>query len=561
MKENRPIYIPFAGPAILESPLLNKGTAFSSKERESFNLNGLIPETIETLEEQCARATNQLNSYETNLQKYIYLRNLQDINETLFFRVIESNIEAVMPIIYTPTVGRACEQYSKNYRKNRGLFISYPNKDKIDDILNNANRPNIKVIVITDGERILGLGDLGIGGMGIPIGKLALYTSCGGISPAYTLPVTLDCGTNNEALLSDNLYMGWKSKRIAGEEYYNFVDKFIQSAISKWPEALIQFEDFSIQNAMPLLEKYKDKICCFNDDIQGTAAVTLGTIIAATKKKQEKLIDQKIVFLGAGSAGVGIANCIIQNMMKEGLTEQEAHERIFLLDKKGLLNESGDSNHEFQKKFRHKIEYIESLGLDKNKLDLKEIISKTKATILIGVSGASGAFDEEVIKMMAQNTKQPIIMPLSNPTDKAEAVPEDIIKITDGNAIVATGSPFEPVTHKGKTHNIAQCNNSYIFPGIGLGIITVKASKVTEEILMTASEALADSSPSINDPNGNLLPSLSEINQLSKKIAVAVAVKAVEQGLAPQQTEEQIKQKIEKNFWKPKYRNYVRSAF
>ncbi|MEF1219977.1 NAD-dependent malic enzyme, partial [Photobacterium damselae] len=411
----------------------------------------------------------------------IYLRNIQDTNETLFYRLVQNHISEMMPIIYTPTVGAACENFSNIYRRGRGLFISYPNRDRIEEMLNNASRQNVKVIVVTDGERILGLGDQGIGGMGIPIGKLSLYTACGGISPAYTLPVVLDVGTNNPQRLSDPMYMGWRHTRVTGPEYEKFVDEFIQAVKLRWPDALIQFEDFAQKNAMPLLERYKDKVCCFNDDIQGTAAVTVGSLLAACKAAGSKLSEQRVTFLGAGSAGCGIAEAIIAQMVSE------------------------------------------------------------KPTVLIGVSGVPGLFSEEVIKEMHAHCPRPIIFPLSNPTSRVEATPFDLIRWTDGNALVATGSPFEPVVYNGKTYPIAQCNNSYIFPGIGLGVLAVNARRVTDQMLQESSRALAECSPLAIHGHGALLPPLEEIQNVSRKIAFAVAKKAVEQHKAPKKSDERIR--------------------
>ncbi len=338
--DKRPLYIPYAGPALLSTPLLNKGSAFSASERMDFNLEGLLPEATETIEEQVERAYKQYQNFENDMDKHVYLRNIQDTNETLFYRLVQNHISEMMPIIYTPTVGAACENFSNIYRRGRGLFISYPNRDRIDDLINNSTNQQVKVIVVTDGERILGLGDQGIGGMGIPIGKLALYTACGGISPAYTLPVVLDVGTNNPQRLADPMYMGWRHPRITGDEYNNFVEEFIQAVRRRWPDVLIQFEDFAQKNAMPLLERYKDKICCFNDDIQGTAAVTVGSLLAACKAAGNKLSEQRITFLGAGSAGCGIAEAIIAQMVAEGISDKQARSQVYMVDRWGLLQEA-----------------------------------------------------------------------------------------------------------------------------------------------------------------------------------------------------------------------------
>tara|TARA_B100001094_G_scaffold283984_1_gene297126 strand:- start:18439 stop:20127 length:1689 start_codon:yes stop_codon:yes gene_type:complete len=559
--KKRPLYIPFAGAAILESSLLNKGTAFNEEERIAFNLDGLLPETIETIEEQTDRAYQQYSSFSNDLQKYIYLRNIQDTNETLFYQLVSQHTSEMMPIIYTPTVGAACEKYSNNYRRSRGVFISYPNRDKIDAILNNANKTNVKIIVVTDGERILGLGDLGIGGMGIPIGKLSLYTACGGISPAYTLPVTLDVGTDNPILLNDPLYMGWRQNRIRDKEYYDFVEMFIEAATRRWPNVLIQFEDFSIQNAMPLLDIYKDKVCCFNDDIQGTAAVTVGSLLAACKSSNRQLSKQKVVFLGAGSAGCGIAEAIIAQMIKEGISDEQARAQVFMVDRWGLLQSDMPNLLAFQKKLAHAPESLKPWNLKEQNASLQDVIHHTKPSILIGVSGAAGMFTKDIIESMAARCEQPVIFPLSNPTSRVEAKPEDIIKWTKGKAIVATGSPFDPVSFDGKEYSIPQCNNSYIFPGIGLGIISCQATRVTDRMLMASSEALAECSPLAQTGQGGLLPTIEEIHVVSRKIAFAVAKQAFEDGVAKPMTDEKLQKVIDNNFWQPEYRDYIRSAF
>ncbi|WEM40924.1 NAD-dependent malic enzyme [Photobacterium sp. DA100] len=559
--DKRPLYIPYAGPALLETPLLNKGSAFSVEERMFFNLEGLLPEAIETIEEQTERAYQQFLKFENDMDKHIYLRNIQDTNETLFYRLVENHITEMMPIIYTPTVGAACEDFSNIYRRGRGLFISYPNRDRIEDMLNNASRHNVKVIVVTDGERILGLGDQGIGGMGIPIGKLSLYTACGGISPAYTLPVVLDVGTNNPQRLSDPMYMGWRHPRISGQEYDNFVDEFIQAVKQRWPDALIQFEDFAQKNAMPLLERYKDKVCCFNDDIQGTAAVTVGSLLAACKAAGSKLSQQRVTFLGAGSAGCGIAEAIIAQMVSEGISEQQARSQVYMVDRWGLLVDDMPNLINFQKKLVQPRAIINEWDTEDNNISLLDVMRNAKPTVLIGVSGVPGLFSEEVIREMHQHCERPIIFPLSNPTSRVEATPADLIRWTDGHALVATGSPFEPVVHNGKTYPIAQCNNSYIFPGIGLGVLAVGARRVTDEMLMESSRALAECSPLAINGKGALLPPLEEIQNVSRHIAFAVAKKAVEQRKAPKNTDDRIKEKINDNFWDAEYRRYKRTSF
>jgi malate dehydrogenase (oxaloacetate-decarboxylating) len=474
---------------------------------------------------------------------------------------VQNHISEMMPIIYTPTVGLACERFSKNYRRNRGLFISYPNKDRIDDILNNSTRQKVKIIVVTDGERILGLGDQGIGGMGIPIGKLSLYTSCGGISPAYTLPITLDVGTDNPHLLEDPMYMGWRNQRIGGEEYAEFVEAFMQAVNRRWPEALIQFEDFAQKNAMPLLERYKDQYCCFNDDIQGTAAVTVGSLLAACKAAKTQLSKQRIAFLGAGSAGCGIAEAIIAQMVSEGISDQQARQQVFMVDRWGLLQDNMPNLLPFQQNLAQKATEVDGWNTESENISLLDVMNNGKPTVLIGVSGAPGLFSEEIIKAMHNHCVRPIIFPLSNPTSRVEATPKDILHWTKGEALVATGSPFEPVVIDEQTFEIAQCNNSYIFPGIGLGVLASGAKRVSDEMLMASSRALAECSPLAIEGEGSLLPALENIHDVSKHIAFAVAKVAVAQGHALPCSDALLKQAIEDNFWTAEYRRYKRTSF
>ncbi|AXF76413.1 NAD-dependent malic enzyme [Erwinia tracheiphila] len=559
-ESKRPLYIPYAGPILLEFPLLNKGNAFSVEERNEFNLRGLLPETVETIEEQAQRAWRQFQDFKNDNDKHVYLRNIQDTNETLFYRLLDNHLEEMMPIIYTPTVGAACEHFSEIYRRARGVFISYPNRENIEDMLQNATKQNVKVIVVTDGERILGLGDQGIGGMGIPIGKLSLYTACGGISPAYTLPIVLDVGTNNQQLLNDPLYMGWRHPRITGEEYDQFVDEFIQAVKSRWPNVLLQFEDFAQKNAMPLLERYRNEVCCFNDDIQGTASVTLGTLIAASRAAGGKLSEQKVVFLGAGSAGCGIAEQIVAEMKSEGLSDDEARARVFMVDRFGLLTDKLPNLISFQSKLVQKSDNLSDWDSSSDSLSLLDVVRNARPDILIGVSGQTGLFSEEIIREMHKHCPRPIVMPLSNPTSRVEATPQDILTWTNGEALVATGSPFTPVTLKEKTYPIAQCNNSYIFPGVGLGVIASGATRVTDSMLMAASRALAECSPLVNDGKGPVLPEVKDIQGVSKVIAMAVGKAAQEAGVAVATTEDVLSRAISANFWLPQYRHYRRTS-
>ncbi|MGL1957362.1 MAG: NAD-dependent malic enzyme [Colwellia sp.] len=560
ISSKRPLYIPYAGSILLETPLLNKGSAFDKEERINFNLTGLLPPRFETIKEQVDRAYRQYSSFRTNMNKHIYLRAIHDNNETLFFRLVQAHLAEMMPIIYTPTVGDACEQFSDIYRNSRGLFISYEDRFYIDDILRNATKNKVKVIVVTDGERILGLGDQGIGGMGIPIGKLSLYTACGGISPAYTLPVMLDVGTNNQKLLDDPMYMGLRQERIGQAEYDEFLELFISAVKHRWPHVLLQFEDFAQPNAMPLLQRYKEEICCFNDDIQGTAAVTVGTLLAACRSKGVKLSQLKVAFVGSGSAGCGIAEQIITQMISEGLAPLQARSQVFMVDRFGLLTQGMSDLRDFQQKLVQSKLALEHWHIAGEFASLVEVMHGAKPDILIGVSGQSGLFTEKVIKAMKQHCAMPIVFPLSNPSRQVEATPSQVIHWTQGEVIIATGSPFEPVEYQGKTYPIAQCNNSYIFPGIGLGVVAANINRITDEMLLVASETLAAASPLANTKEGELLPPLTEIAQLSKQIAFAVAKVAFEQDLALAITDEQLTLKIEHNFWQPEYRQYRRTS-
>ncbi len=562
MEDNkRPLFIHYAGPVLLESPLLNKGSAFTADERAAFNLHGLLPSAIETIDEQATRAAEQYRAFTNDMDRHVYLRNIQDTNETLFYRLLQDHISEMMPIIYTPTVGAACEQFSNIYRRARGLFISYADRERIDEVLYNAIGHNVKIIVITDGERILGLGDQGIGGIGIPIGKLSLYTACGGISPAYTLPIALDVGTDNPQLLNDPVYMGARHNRISGEEYDQFVDEVLQAIKRRWPHALVQFEDFAQRNAMPLLERYKDQLCCFNDDIQGTAAVTVGSLLAACKAQGNQLTDQVIAFLGAGSAGCGIAEAIIAEMVAQGLSDAEARSRIYMVDRWGLLLNGMPNLLDFQQRLTQEQAQVANWHTETDNISLLEVVQHAKPSILIGVSGAPGLFTQQVIETMAEHHQKPIIFPLSNPTSRVEALPEEILRWTQGRALVATGSPFPPVHINEQLIPIAQCNNSYIFPGIGLGVLASGAERVTDNMLMAASRALAECSPLGQFGEGPLLPDLEQIQEVSKKIAFATGRAAMQDGVAMRVKNEHLREAIEESFWQPEYRQYKRSAF
>jgi len=552
------IETPLAGNDLLENPLLNKGTAFSGAERADLGLLGLLPPHVETLSEQVARAYLALEQESTNLGKHIYLRGLQDTNETLFYALCHAHLSEIMPLIYTPVVGAACQQFSEIYRRPRGLFIAYPERDSIDTILDNSMVEDVQAIVVTDGERILGLGDQGAGGMGIPIGKLSLYTACGGIDPATTLPVILDVGTNNDERLKDPRYIGWRHARVTGQDYYDFVDAFVQAVKRKWPNVLLQFEDFAQNHASPLLERYRDQLCTFNDDIQGTAAVTVGTILAATRVAGTAVRDQTVAFLGAGSAGCGIAEQMIRAMTGEGLSESEARSRFYMVDRFGLLHDGMHDLLPFQQALtqpRERVAGWASVAADG--IGLLDVVKHARPTVLIGVSGQPGLFSEAVVRAMADAAERPIIFPLSNPTSRIEATPSDLVTWTGGRALIATGSPFDPVSFDGRTYPVAQCNNSYIFPSMGLGILAAGARRVSDRMFMAASEALAACSPALEDSSAPLLAPLSEMGKVSKQIAFAVASQAQSDGLAEKTTGKELRRRIDEKFWKPAYRPVV----
>ena len=555
-QSDRPVYISYAGPSLLDTPLLNKGSAFTPEERINFNLIGLLPSTVETIKEQVERAHARYRQCTNDLDRHIFLRGIQDDNETVFYRLIEENLEEMLPIIYTPTVGEACENFSRIYRNYRGIFVSYPDRDRIDDILRSVTKDKVKVIVVTDGERILGLGDQGIGGMGIPIGKLSLYTACGGISPAYTLPILLDVGTDNQVALDDPMYMGWRHPRINDAQYHEFVELFIQALKRRWPKVLLQFEDFALDRAMPIINRYRDRICCFNDDVQGTAAVCLATLTAACKAHDTRISEQRIVFVGAGVAGCGIAEQLIMAMQAEGLSDAQARQRVFMVDKDGLLTDASTELDPTQRRLAHAAAEL----TDWPDTSLSSVIAHARPSILIGVSGQRGLFTKELVQEMHAHCAHPVILPLSNPTDCAEATPQDILEWTDGQALVATGSPFEPVTRDGKKIAIAQCNNAYIFPGIGLGVVASGATRVTDNMLMAAANALAEHSPIVRSGEKLLLPPIIEIQEISKAIAFAVGRQAQQDHVALRSSEKKLKASIERHFWRPRYRNYRRSA-
>jgi malate dehydrogenase (oxaloacetate-decarboxylating) len=541
------------GQKLLENPLFNKSTAFSLPERIRYKLLGLLPSQVETLDQQLLRTKLCFNELETAIQKHIFLRALQDRNEVLFYRFLMENIEETMPIIYTPTVGLACQQFSRIYRKSRGVYLSYTEKEHIETILKNVKRNHeIKVIVMTDGERILGLGDQGLGGLGIPIGKLSLYTLCGGIYPGYTLPIVIDIGTNNQNLIDDPTYLGWRHPRLTGAKYHDFIELCIHNIKKVFPNVLLQFEDFAQNNAHQLLATYQNQICCFNDDIQGTAAVAAASILAAIFRLDGKLADQKICILGAGSAGCGIADLLVKILISQGIPPQKAYQNFYLLDINGLLHNKMKDLKDFQKKFCQDYSVIQTLFPEQGLITLHKVVEVIQPQILVGVSGQKGAFSEVIVRKMALYNRNPIIFPLSNPNDKAEATPEDILEWTQGRAIIATGSPFPYTEYRGEARIIAQCNNSYIFPAMGLAILAAKIQRVDNCLFEAAALELAKISTNYQTtPNSSLLPPLTKIREVSQAIAKAVILKAYETGLASGKKDpEKI---IKPHFWHPTY--------
>jgi malate dehydrogenase (oxaloacetate-decarboxylating) len=556
-----------SGKDFMSDPVLNKGTAFTEEERTEIGLHGLLPPVVETLEQQCVRAYEAYKRKDDDLEKHIFLRALQDTNETLFYALLYRHIAEMAPIIYTPVVAQSAINFSHIYRRPRGLFLSYPLADKMDAMIENRPYRDVDVIVVTDGERVLGIGDQGAGGMGIPIGKLSLYTVIGGIEPKRTLPILLDVGTNNQERLHDPEYIGWRHERITGQPYWDFVDKFVSCIKRKLPDVLLQWEDFAKPHARPILDKYRDSLCTFNDDIQGTAAVTLGAIYRALKITGKKFSDQQVVILGAGSAGTGVADYILQAMIAEGMEETKARRHFFILDSKGLLQTTRTDLSEVQQKFAQPA--VELASSDKKaseegeKIGLDEVIKNISATILIGVSSQPNLFTESIVRQMANKVDRPIIFPLSNPSDRAEAAPKDLIQWTEGRALIATGTEFPPVTFNGKTFEIAQCNNFYIFPAIGLAVVASKAKRVTDKMMITAASALG----SFQDAKGNnkygnddaespLLPPIENMRDVANHIAIKVALQAQQDAVAPEMSEQKVSEQVQKRFWIPGYRNY-----
>jgi malate dehydrogenase (oxaloacetate-decarboxylating) len=553
--------VALSGASLLEDPLLNKGSGFPADERRLFNLEGLLPPHISTWEEQLLRTYGNFTAKSADIDRHVFLTSLQDRNETLFYGLIQTHIREMMPIIYTPVVGEACRHYSRMYRRPRGLYLSYPDRDRMDTMLANVPHAEVEVIVVTDGERILGLGDLGMNGMGIPIGKLSLYTLCAGIHPAVTLPIVLDVGTNNQELLGDPLYLGWRHERVRGAEYDAFIERFVSAVKKRWPLVLLQWEDFAKGNAARLLEKYQNQLCTFNDDIQGTGAVSAAGVMAAVRALGGKMLDQRVVILGAGSAAMGIGDQIVMAMLQEGgdgaAALAAARSKIWLVDSQGLVSLDRENLEPGKKRFaQFPSRMADWTVANRGRIDFAETVRYACPTILIGTSAQPGVFTKEIVLEMERHSPRPIIFPLSNPTSKCEATPEDLLAWTEGRALVATGSPYSPVTVGNKIRVIGQCNNAYIFPGMGLGVTASGARRVTDEMFFAAARTLADLSPAIQDPDASLFPDLSTIRDVSYQVALSVAQMAQSQGHADPLPIKELERRVRAKTWIPRYARY-----
>jgi malate dehydrogenase (oxaloacetate-decarboxylating) len=552
------LQVSLSGFNLINSSRFNKGTAFSDHERGLFGLHGLLPPHVGSLDEQIERRIEALRAQPSPFSRYSFLRDLQDTNETLFYALLVRNIEEMLPLVYTPTVGDGCQRFSEIWRKPRGLFLSYPNKDRMEEILDHPRYNDVRCIVVSDGERILGLGDQGAGGMGIPIGKMALYTALGGIHPEHCLPILLDVGTDNEDRLNNPLYIGWRNHRVRGHDYDDFIDVFVNSVKRRWPQVLLQWEDFAGTNAARFLDRYRDQLCTFNDDIQGTAAVATATLISAINVTGIPLEQQKIVIVGFGSAGLGITNLLAQFMQDRGLTESEARDRFYAIDRYGLITEHGTNMRPEKLPYARKEREVHSWKQPNGKIPLLDVVRHAKPSVLIGVSGQAGAFTEEAVREMAKYSERPVIFPLSNPTSRSEATPQDLMDWTEGRALIGTGSPFEPVNVGGKKITVAQTNNSYIFPGLALGILASKARRVTDTMIKAAAEELVRHLPTQKDPEASLLPPLAEARQLGRMIGEAVGRQAIRDGQAQVAGEDVLSRELDANVWDPVYLPYER---
>ena len=557
VKETRrpePVSVAYRGADLLRQPMHSKGSAFSEEERVAFALEGLLPWHVGSLEEQCRRMYGNIARKPDALEKFIGLASLQDRNETLFYRLLVDHLEELLPIVYTPTVGRACQEFSHIFRRARGLWITPGHRGRIEQVLGNAPSPDVRLIVVTDNERILGLGDQGAGGMGIPIGKLALYTAGAGIPPWQTLPISLDVGTDNPELLEDELYLGWRAPRLRGAEYDALVDEFVRAVKSRFPRAILQWEDFKKANAFRLLERYRSVLTSFNDDIQGTAAVAVAGVLAGVRATGTPLCEQRLVILGAGAAGIGIARLARETLRRAGLTGDALVRATANLDSRGLVVDDQPIADEHKRPFAWPAAMAEAHGLGAGRpRDLLGVVKALRPTVLIGTSGEPGTFTEEVVREMARHVDRPLVFPMSNPTSKSEAVPADVIAWTSGRAMVATGSPFDPVPWDGREIVIGQGNNAFVFPGVGLGVMVSEAREVTDAMFSAAAERLAHEVGESDLRSGSLFPRIRDLRRVSAMIARAVAAEASASGVGLRRSDEEIARAVAEAMWEPSY--------
>ncbi|MEA2027131.1 MAG: NAD-dependent malic enzyme [Chloroflexota bacterium] len=558
----RPAEIDLRGYKLLSARLFTKDLAFRQDEREALGLRGMLPDRVQNIEEQVQLEWEHVSRKEDALEKYIGLAALQDRNATLFYRLLADHLDDLMPVVYTPTVGQACQQFSHIIRRTRGIWITPDDIDRIPELLRNSPYADVRLIVVTDNERILGLGDQGAGGMGIPIGKLALYSAGGGLHPSLTLPISLDVGTDNRTLLRDPLYMGYRARRLRGGAYQELVEAFVVAVEQVWPGCIIQWEDFKGPNALRILRHFRDRVPSFNDDVQGTAAVNVAGVYAAARKLGRDVTDLRFVLAGAGAAGIGIARLLRRALGHAGLSDEEIDPRIALLDSRGLVHSGRTDLDEFKREVAISTDRVSQLGLTLEGDDhtrLCEVIRAVKPDILIGTTGQPGSFDQDVVHTMAEGVEQPIIFALSNPSSRVEATPEDILSWSDGRALIATGSPFAPVSWKGQPRPVGQANNVFIFPGVGMGAVVAEASRITEEMFLVAAGALAEQVTDERLEVGALYPPVESLSDISREVALAVATEAVASGVAGVAPGTDLAATVDEAMWWPSYVPYIRS--